>query len=173
MKVSILASGSNGNCTCITTTNESFLIDDGLSFKTLYSRIEDCRIDIHTINSIFITHEHVDHVCGLKVLLKRIPLKCYLTKGTYEGLNSETRAQLEICEVHFVKSGDVIEMADCKVTVISTHHDAKESVGYVIEDKEKKVVYITDTGYVDQSHFPLLINANMYVMESNYNRGKP
>ena len=40
MRVSVLASGSNGNATCIKTTNESFLIDDGLSFKMLYARME-------------------------------------------------------------------------------------------------------------------------------------
>ena len=168
MKVSILASGSNGNSTCFTTANGSFLIDDGLSFKALYSRIEECRIDIHDINSIFLTHEHIDHVCGLKVLLKRVPLKCYLSQGTYDGLNNETKAQLDLNEVNHVKNGDVIELNDCKVTVIGTHHDAREPVGYVIEEGNKKVVYITDTGYVDQAHFQLLSNADMYIMESNY-----
>lgn len=167
MKVSILASGSNGNSTCITTANESFLIDDGLAFKTLYSRVEECGIDVHNINSIFLTHEHIDHVNGLKVLLKRIPLKCYLSKGTYEGLNYETKLQLGT-NVEYIKNGDIIKLADCKVTVINTHHDAREPVGYVIEENEKKLVYITDTGYVDQTHFPLLANADMYIMESNY-----
>ena len=41
MRVSVLASGSNGNATCVRTTNESFLIDDGLSFKMLYARMEE------------------------------------------------------------------------------------------------------------------------------------
>ena len=71
MRVSVLASGSNGNATCIKTTNESFLIDDGLSFKMLYVRMEETNNDIHNLSSIFITHEHIDHVSGLKVLLKR------------------------------------------------------------------------------------------------------
>ena len=168
MKVSILASGSNGNSTCITTANESFLIDDGLSFKMLYSRMEECCNDIHNVSSIFLTHEHIDHVSGVKVLLKRVPLKCYLSYGTYEGLNQEIKNQIEENEVEFIKNRDVILMKDCKITVIGTHHDAKEPVGYVIEEEGKKVVYITDTGYVDQVHFPILMNANMYIMESNY-----
>ena len=92
MRVSVLASGSNGNATCVKTTNESFLIDDGLSFKMLYARMEETNNNIHNLSSIFITHEHIDHVSGLKVLLKRKQLKCYLTRGTYEGLNSETKA---------------------------------------------------------------------------------
>ena len=56
MRISILASGSNGNATCISTNNESFLIDDGLSFKMLYSRMEETNNNIHEVSSIFITH---------------------------------------------------------------------------------------------------------------------
>ncbi len=168
MKVSILASGSNGNATLIETANDSFLIDNGLSFKNLYNRICECQIDIHKLSSIFLTHEHIDHVAGVKVLLKRIPLKCFLSKGTYDGLNSETRNQVDLNECILIKNGDEILLNDCKITVLQTHHDAREPLGYVIEEKNKKVVYITDTGYVDQSYFQLLKNADMYIMESNY-----
>ena len=167
MKVSILASGSNGNATLIETANDCFLIDDGLSFKNLYSRMCECQIDIHKLTSIFITHEHTDHVAGVKVLLKRIPLKSYLSKGTYEGLNTETREQVALNKC-LIRSGDEIVFNDCKITVLQTHHDAREPLGFVIEEGNKKVVYITDTGYVGQSYYPLLRNANMYVMESNY-----
>ena len=168
MKVSILASGSNGNVTCFETATEGFLIDDGLSFKMLYSRLNECQIDIHKIGSIFLTHEHSDHVAGLKVLLKRIPLKCFLSKGTYEGLNCETKQVVTENEPNFISSGDVVRIGDLKVTVIKTHHDAKEPLGYIIEEKDKKVVYITDTGYVDQAYFDVIMNADMYIMESNY-----
>ena len=168
MKVSILASGSNGNSTLIETINDSFLIDNGISFKNLYSRICECQSDIHRVSSIFLTHEHTDHVAGVKVLLKRIPLKCFLSKGTYDGLNVDTRNQVDLNGFTLIKNGDEILLNDCKITVLKTHHDAREPLGYVIEEQNKKVVYITDTGYVDQSYFPLLKNADMYIMESNY-----
>ena len=167
MKVSILASGSNGNATLIETTENSFLIDDGLSFKNLYSRICECQIDIHKLSSIFLTHEHIDHVAGVKVLLKRVPLKCYLSEGTYNGLNLETKEQVDLNKF-IIKKGDSIEFSDCKVTVLQTHHDAREPLGFVIEEGNKKIVYITDTGYVDQNYYPVLKDADMYVMESNY-----
>ena len=168
MKVSILASGSNGNATLIETANESFLIDDGLSFKSLYGRINECGNDVEKLNSIFLTHEHIDHVSGLKVLLKKLPLKCYLSKGTFDGLNIETKMQVENGDFEIIKSDDVITLSDCKITVLKTHHDAKEPLGFVIEELDKKLVYITDTGYVDQAYFPLLKNADMYILESNY-----
>ena len=168
MKVSILASGSNGNCTLIETENESLLIDDGLSFKSLYERINKCENNVEKLTSLFLTHEHVDHISGVKVLLKRLPLRCYLSKGTFEGLNFETKLQVETTGYSIIKDGDILQMKDCKVTVIRTHHDAREPIGFVIEEADKKVVYITDTGYVDQVYYPLLKNADMYIMESNY-----
>ena len=167
MKVSILASGSNGNATLIETVNDSFLIDDGLSFKNLYNRICECQLDIHKLSSIFLTHEHIDHVAGVKVLLKKVPLKCYLSQGTYDGVNFETREQIDL-DKQIIRNGDEIKLNDCKITVLQTHHDAREPLGFVIEEGHKKIVYITDTGYVDQRYFPLLKNADMYVMESNY-----
>ena len=168
MKISILASGSNGNATYIETKSGGFLIDNGLSFKMLSSRFENSNNNINNLNSIFITHEHVDHVCGVKVLLKKMPLKCYLTEGTYQGLHSEIKGQIDLCEKNLVSKNDIIEIDGCKVTIIQTHHDAKEPIGFVIEEDDKKVVYITDTGYVDQTYYQLLSNANLYIMESNY-----
>lgn len=168
MKVSILASGSNGNATCFETATECFLIDDGLSFKTLFARMNECQIDIHKLRSIFITHEHADHVAGLKVLLKRLPLACYLSNGSYNGLNCETKAIVDENNTMFIKSGDIIYLNNVKITAIKTHHDAREPLGFIIEENDKKVVYITDTGYVDQTYFKDIMNADMYIMESNY-----
>ena len=168
MKVAILASGSNGNATLIKLNNESFLIDNGLSFKSLTNRALESGFDLNEVKSIFVTHEHIDHVGGLKVLMKRLPLKCYLTKGTLEGLNQETKSVVESCDLNIVKGLDEVSIDGSKVTIINTHHDAKEPIGFVIEEGNKKLVYITDTGYVDQKFYPLLFNADMYILESNY-----
>lgn len=168
MKVSILASGSNGNSTCFESANDCFLIDIGLTFKSLYSRMNECGIDVNKLSSIFITHEHGDHISGLKVLLNKKPLKCYLTKGTFDGLNTEIKECLRSDNIVFIKNGDSILLNDIKITALQTHHDANEPLGFIIEENNKKVVYITDTGYVNQSDFHLISNADMYIMESNY-----
>ena len=70
--------------------------------------------------------------------------------------------------ISFVKGGDVLVFGDTKITIICTHHDAREPIGFVIEEGCKKFVYITDTGFVRQEYYPLLINADMYAIESNY-----
>lgn len=168
MKVSILASGSNGNATVIETADEALIIDDGLSFKSLYERMNLCNINIEKLKGIMLTHEHVDHISGVKVLLKRLPLISYLSKGTFDSLNIETKNEVEKCGYNIVKNEDQFFIGKLKITVIQTHHDAKEPIGFIIEKNDKKIVYITDTGYVDQVYYPMLKNANLYVMESNY-----
>ena len=66
MRISVLDSGSKGNSTVIELNNYSFLIDVGISFKSLLNRLLLCNVELNIINSIFITHEHVDHIGWLK-----------------------------------------------------------------------------------------------------------
>ncbi len=168
MKIAVLATGSNGNCCYVETGGHKILIDDGISFKSLVGRMEQCGLKVSEIDSILLTHEHFDHVNGLKVIAKKLPLTIYTSKGTYEGLNLETKTVIDSQNVVFVAAGDIFELGESKVTVIRLHHDSKEPIGFVFEENAKKFVYITDTGFVDQAYFPLISNANGYVMESNY-----
>lgn len=168
MKVSILATGSNGNMTCIETSDYNFIIDNGISFKSFLKRMEDCGCDFKNLKSIFITHEHYDHVSGLKMMFKKLPLECFLTQGTYNGLNQETKDVIDNRFRNIIRSGDVLFFGKTKITVIQTHHDAREPIGFVIEEEDTKLVYITDTGYIEQAYYSILKDADMYVVESNY-----
>jgi phosphoribosyl 1,2-cyclic phosphodiesterase len=168
MRVSILATGSNGNATLVETNDYKFLIDDGISFKSFLERANECMCDIKELNSIFITHEHYDHVVGLKMLFKRIELDCYLTNGTYEGLSSDIKEVMNPSRVNIIRSNDIFIFGRTKITIIQLHHDAKEPIGFIVEENDKKLVYITDTGFVRQEYYPILKNADMYIIESNY-----
>ena len=54
------------------------------------------------------------------------------------------------------------------ITVIKTSHDAPDSRGYIVSNNDKSIVYITDTGYINEKYFEILKNRNLYVMESNH-----
>lgn len=168
MRISILASGSNGNATFVETKDQKILIDDGLSFKSFLTRMNECACDLKEVNSLFITHEHYDHVSGLKMLFKRVQLNCYLTQGTYNGLNLDTKEVMNSQNINIIRHGDVFVFGDTKITIVPSHHDAREPIGLIIEEADKKLVYITDTGFVEQSYYSLLKDADMYIMESNY-----
>ena len=160
MIVTVLASGSKGNCTYVETTNHKVLIDIGTTSLQIEKRLREIGVDPCNIDSVFITHAHKDHVAGVNVFYKKYHPKVYLTKNIY------TEANLNIDKYYVLKDNIVLD--DMSVTVIPTSHDAKDSRGYLIESEGNSVVYITDTGYINQRFDNLLKNKNIYVFESNH-----
>lgn len=72
MNISVLASGSRGNCTLIYDDNNAILIDMGISTRKLKQALAQLHLNIEDLDAIFITHEHIDHIRGLKTLTKII-----------------------------------------------------------------------------------------------------
>lgn len=162
MKVCVLASGSKGNSTYIASTNAKLLIDLGTSCLYIEKQLEQLKINPNEISGILLTHTHVDHINGVKVFTKKYHTKLYLTSKMYEDL-----IKLFPIENYEIITQD-FSLNDIKVNIIKTSHDVSDSNGYIIENENKSVVYITDTGYVNQKYFKKLENRNVYVFESNH-----
>lgn len=160
MIVTVLASGSKGNCTYIETQNHKVLIDIGTTSLQIEKRLKEIGIDPKDIDSVFITHAHKDHVAGVNVFYKKYHPKVYLTKNIYQEAN------LNIDKYTVIK--DSLNIDDMNVTVIPTSHDAKDSRGYLIESDGHSMIYMTDTGYINSKYAPLLKNREIYVFESNH-----
>ena len=71
MRVINLGSGSKGNCTYIECANHKILLDIGFSYKETAKRLLDAGVDINEVDSILITHEHTDHIKGLREAIKQ------------------------------------------------------------------------------------------------------
>lgn len=143
MIVKVLASGSKGNSTLITTKNAKILIDVGLTTKELQKRLEDTNLT--DIDAIIITHAHIDHIKGLAVIEKKYDIKVY----TKENLdNPQTIKDIEIS--HFNVSHDV------------------PCIGLLIKNNNQELVYITDTGYINRKIISLTKNKDIYIIESNH-----
>ena len=160
MKVSVLSSGSKGNTTYIETKNAKILIDAGNSSKYILEKLQELNVNPNDIDAILITHIHVDHVKGLPVLLKKINPTVYMTEKMHP--------YLDYIENYTIIETDTITIKDIEVNVIKTSHDTDDSVGYIINNEGKSIVYITDTGYINRKYFDLLKNRNIYIMESNH-----
>lgn len=76
--------------------------------------------------------------------------------------------ELEYLENYSIINTDKIKIKDLDIDVIKTSHDTEESVGYIVNNDDKSIVYITDTGYINQKYFNILSNRNVYIMESNH-----
>src|SRR5437667_2502705 len=87
--LSVLGSGSRGNATFIKTEQIRLLIDAGMSRKEIGKRLESIGEDPDGIDAVLVTHEHGDHSCGLKMLLKDLPVHAFLTPGTIRALQTD------------------------------------------------------------------------------------
>ena len=160
MKVSVLSSGSKGNTTYIETKESKILIDAGNSSKYIINKLNELNVNPESLDAILITHIHSDHIKGLQVLLKHTNPCVYLTKNMYSYLDFISNYQLI--------EKDIFNIKDIQINVIKTSHDAPDSVGYIITNDDKSIVYITDTGYINKKYYEILRNKEIYIMESNH-----
>ncbi len=161
MKIKVLASGSKGNCSIIETASTSLLIDIGITYQRLTKELEEMNQTIDDLDALLLTHSHNDHTNGLKVLLKKSNFKIYATSETLKELKEP------IDEERIVLLEQNHTINNLKITTIKTSHDAKGSVGFILEE-DASLVYITDTGYLNRKYFPLLTNKDIYYFESNH-----
>ncbi len=168
MKLCVLGSGSKGNVTYFESGKTKILIDCGITYKQLTTRLSNKELSIDTLDGILITHEHTDHVAGINVLLKRIDTVCYLTEDTYNALHPKVKQNVKEKQMSFITPENSFMINDVEVTPISISHDAEDAVGYVIKAEGKKIVYVTDIGYLPVKDLKTFSNADIYVFESNY-----
>ena len=67
-----LASGSKGNCLYIGSSTTRVLIDAEISAAAILKRLQEIEIDPKSIQAIFVTHEHTDHIKGLALLSHKL-----------------------------------------------------------------------------------------------------
>lgn len=163
MKFAVLSSGSKGNSTLIQTKNTKILIDLGVTKSYTEEKLKELNVDPNEIKAVLITHTHTDHIDGLKVFLKKYKPVLYVNKIIFSLLNEYIT---DFDYVLYENSTFMID--DIKVNVIKTSHDVKGSVGFILSSDDKSLVYITDTGYINNKYFDLLRNHNLYILESNH-----
>ena len=165
MKVCVLASGSEGNSTYIQVGSHKILLDLGMNLKYIKGKLEELELTPNEIDTVLISHVHKDHIGCLNSYLKKYDPKVYLSKLMYNELEEDS----------LLKSYNNIEFFDkdfyidnIKVELIKTSHDTNDSRGFIITENDKSVVYITDTGYLNQKFFNKLKDKNIYLFESNH-----
>lgn len=154
MKILVVRSGSKGNATLIYDEGRLLLIDMGICQRDLKEACNSIGKNLIDIEAMLLTHEHSDHTAGIKYL---DPLPIYCTKETYDALNV-----VEILPYEKFKIGHL------EITPVSTSHDVKNPLGFVIKNKTEKFVYLTDSGKIPAKTLAKLKNADYYVFESNH-----
>lgn len=167
MSVSMLASGSSGNCTYIETPKRRILIDCGLSGKKIKGLMEAVGRDIAEVDTILVTHEHSDHISGLGVLARKYGMDIYANEATWKAIG-EGCGVIKTEQKHIFEMGQILTLGDMDVLSYGVSHDAAQPQFYSFHYEGKQFAMLTDTGYVSEKLRGLLKNADGYLIESNH-----
>ncbi len=162
MQIKTIASGSKGNCTILICNETKLIIDMGISFLTLKRCLEENSLSFSDFSGILITHCHKDHTKGLTTLLNKTNLEVYIPEKMYDSL----KEYVQYPKCKFID--DEFTINDVEIELIHTSHDAPCSVGYIISQNNKSMVYVTDTGYINRKFLAKMVNKNLYMIESNH-----
>lgn len=162
MKIKVIASGSKGNSTLVTSNNSKILIDAGVNYKRIKDTLDKMNIDINTIDGILITHTHSDHIGCLASLIKKINIPVFIKEELY----SEIKKIIPSENIVLVE-GNNITINDLEIEFLSISHDVA-AYAFVISDEKTKILYLTDSGYINRKYYEKLKNLDVYIIESNH-----
>jgi phosphoribosyl 1,2-cyclic phosphodiesterase len=157
MELSIIASGSNGNCYLLQSNGTSVLFDAGKSFSETAGRMALLGKDIRDVDGIVLSHAHGDHYQGIGPIARRLHIPVYIREDVY----SSCRRRLGPLDVRNFEGK--FRIKDLEITPIETSHDVT-SCGFVVG----RFGIFTDTGCATSHMKEVIRELDAVLLESNY-----
>lgn len=163
--LTILGSGSAGNCAYLETSQARLLIDAGFSLRQIRKRLATIGKTPENLTGVLVTHEHSDHVQGLAQLVEKLRIPVYCNRPTREALEYQQGTRME-CRIF--ETGATFDLEDLSVETFSIPHDAQDPVGFLLRTAEGNIGFLTDLGHATKLAIERVRRANVLVLESNH-----
>lgn len=167
LKFCSLASGSSGNCQWIASEKTALILDSGLSGKYIQAAMDSISEDLQKVSGILVTHEHIDHVKGVGVMMRRFGMKLYINEGTFAAIEPKL-GKYDDQQIVIFKNNETFEIGDLAVRPFSITHDAVDPVAYSFSTGLNRIAVATDLGMVDQRILRELMDAQLLMIEANH-----
>ena len=162
-----LFSGSKGNCYYITTGGKGILIDAGRTAKQIEQALQANNLAPKNIEGIFITHEHTDHIKGVRVFASRYGINVYGSQGTLQQMDQQGHLTPEKFNSYIINSG--AEAGGMIVKPFQISHDCAEGLGYIVQTPDnRRLAIATDTGYLSDEVKNAIKGSDVVIIESNH-----
>lgn len=161
MKLTVVGTGSSGNCYILENKHGAILLDAGLPISKIRRAVRDWS----KVGACFVTHEHGDHAQAVPALCRR-GIVCYMSPGTRAILLNGEKPDYA-GNIECVRASDlVITDTGFHVMPFAVKHDASDPLGYMIKDHEtnKILVFATDTA----GFYNRFANVSYWLIESNF-----
>lgn len=165
-----LFSSSSGNSTYIGTSQGGILIDVGVSAKKTADALKNIGVDPNSISAIFITHEHNDHINGVRVFAERHGIKVYASNGTLAGMEDAgaitSKMHVDVIPYEGMEAGGMF------IRPFKTPHDSRESNGFsIVTPDGKRLAVATDIGKINDTIMDSVYGSDLVLLESNHDVG--
>jgi len=177
VSLTVLASGSKGNCSVLSNGTQSILVDAGLSCRETYKRMALAGVNPDDISAIVITHEHSDHISGLSLLARKLDVPVYMTGATHTAYQRWARTQARpkdappktyIQKLETFESGTAFTVGSIEAFPFTIPHDAEDPVGFVFHLEGVRIGIVTDLGYLPESVKLHIRGCQGLMIESNH-----
>lgn len=164
-----LYSSSSGNCTYIGSSAGGILVDIGVSAKKTEEALKDIGVSPDSIKGIFITHEHSDHISGVRVFASKHHIDVFATEGTLNGMNDFGVFKSPFDAYIIPEEG--VEISGMYIKPFDTPHDSNDSCGYVVLTPDgKRIAVATDIGKITPVVDKALCGCDLVLIESNHDK---
>jgi len=182
IRFTVLGSGSTGNAVLISTETTTVLVDAGLSAREILRRLDAVGVDADKLDAIVITHEHSDHVGGLRILLQTVTCPVYVSRETEDSYywtrkttgNGESEAlKRRDClkqRTVEIESSREFRIGDIDFDPFSVPHDAVDNFGFVAKHDGVRIATLTDFGHISPLIKEKLRGCDSIIIESNHSR---
>ena len=163
--LTILGSGSGGNCAYLETAQTRLLIDAGFSGRQIRNRLAGIARAPETLDGVLITHEHSDHISGLVGLAAKLRLPIYCNRLTKEAIEAQLHIQIN---ARLFSTGASFEIGDVTVDTFSVPHDAYDPVGFLLRTEAGNIGFLTDLGHATKLVVERVRAAHVLLLEANH-----
>jgi phosphoribosyl 1,2-cyclic phosphodiesterase len=164
--LTVLGSGSSGNCSLVATDQCRILVDAGFSARQLARRLSAIGVTPEELDGILLTHEHADHVAGLEIFSRRFGVPIYCNPLTAETLRHGFL--VEFNRWHLFQTGATFVIKDIEIQSFYVPHDAVDPTAFVFTSGSGSIGFLTDLGYAPKLAIDRLRSVHTLVIETNH-----
>ena len=164
VRICVLGSGSRGNSTWLRTEKTRLLVDAGFGRKVAAARLSVADERLDGCDAILVSHEHQDHISGLRSLALRLKVPIYISAATRDAIRWDPR----ITAFEAFTAGETFTIGDVEIHPFSVPHDAADPVAFTFEAEGIRVGVVTDLGYIPEVVKQRVRGCHCLVFESNH-----
>ncbi len=165
VQLTILGSGSSGNCAYLEAEETRLLVDAGLSGRQIRQRLAAIGRAPESLTGILITHEHSDHIQGLGMIAAKLGIPVYCNRLTKDAIEDSCESPLAF---QIFETGATFALGDVEVDTFPVPHDAHDPVGFLVRTCAGNAGFLTDLGHATKLVIERVRRANALLIEANH-----